>query len=164
MAFENKKLRKRPGRVRRAEECRVFLRDHHAGYITWETFEENLRILRGNDMKGDGDESVGPVRAGQGLLAGRLRHGPFGRKLHVPYWASAAPRPATSARGPLGEAGSTARDLGDGSSMSALARHSWRRSRPWACGQASRPPTGYGRASRTSGKPWPESSSSVSTR
>jgi DNA invertase Pin-like site-specific DNA recombinase len=31
MAFEHGNLRKRAGRVRRAEECRVFLRDHHAG-------------------------------------------------------------------------------------------------------------------------------------
>jgi len=86
MALENGKLRKRPGRLRRAEDCRVFLRDHHAGYITWERFEEHLQILRGNNMKGDSDETAGPVRAGQGLLAGLLRCGRCGRKLHVRYW------------------------------------------------------------------------------
>jgi len=86
MALENGKLKKRQGRLRRAEECRVYLRDHHAGYIPWEAFEEHLRILRGNEMKGEGDDSVGPVRAGQGLLAGLLRCGRCGRKLHVRYW------------------------------------------------------------------------------
>lgn len=86
MAFEHGKLRKRAGRLRHAEQCRVFLRDHHEEYIPWETFEDNLRILRGNDVKGDSDESVGPVRAGQGLLAGLLRCGRCGRKLHVRYW------------------------------------------------------------------------------
>lgn len=34
MALENGKLRKRQGRLRRAEECRGYLRDHPAGYIT----------------------------------------------------------------------------------------------------------------------------------
>jgi hypothetical protein len=86
MALEHGKLRKRQGHLRRAEECRVYLRDHHAGYITWEQFQENLQILRGNNVKGDRDESVGPVRAGQGLLAGLLRCGRCGRKLHVRYW------------------------------------------------------------------------------
>ncbi len=86
MAFEDGRLRKRQGRLRRAEQCRVFLRDHHAEYIPWETFEDNLQILRANDMKGESDESVGPVRAGQGLLAGLLRCGRCGRKLHVRYW------------------------------------------------------------------------------
>jgi hypothetical protein len=46
----------------------------------------HLQILRGNNVKGDSDESVGPVRAGQGLLAGLLRCGRCGRKLHVRYW------------------------------------------------------------------------------
>jgi len=86
MALEHGTLRKRQGRLRRAEDCRVFLRDHHAGYITWEQFEEHLHILRGNNMKGDSEESVGPARAGQGLLAGLLRCGRCGRKLHVRYW------------------------------------------------------------------------------
>ncbi len=86
MALENGKLRKRQGRLRRAEQCRVYLRDHHAGYITWEQFEEHLQVLRDNNVKGDSDESVGPVRAGQGLLAGLLRCGRCGRKLHVRYW------------------------------------------------------------------------------
>jgi DNA invertase Pin-like site-specific DNA recombinase len=86
MAVEDGRLRKRAGRLRQAEQCRVFLRDHHAGYITWEQFEEHLQILRGNNMKGDGDGSVGPARAGQGLLAGLLRCGRCGRKLHVRYW------------------------------------------------------------------------------
>ncbi len=86
MALEHGQLRKRQGRLRRAEQCRVYLRDHHAGYITWEQFEEHLQTLRGNNVKGDRDESVGPVRAGQGLLAGLLRCGRCGRKLHVRYW------------------------------------------------------------------------------
>ncbi len=94
MRFEDGKLKKRQGKIRRAEQCRVYLRDHHEGYISWETFEQNLQILRGNNVKGQSDESVGPVRAGQGLLAGLLRCGRCGRKLHVRYWGKSG----TSAR------------------------------------------------------------------
>jgi DNA invertase Pin-like site-specific DNA recombinase len=86
VAYEGGRLRKRQGRFRRAEECRVCLRDHHEGYISWEAFEENIRILRGNNMKGQSDETVGPARAGQGLLVGLLRCGRCGRKFHVRYW------------------------------------------------------------------------------
>ena len=105
MAWENGKLRKRQGRLRRAEHCRVYLRDHHAGYIPWETFEEHLQILRGNDVKGNTDESVGPVRAGQGLLAGLLRCGRCGRKLHVRYWGKSGTAARYLCQGAFGGGG-----------------------------------------------------------
>jgi len=72
--------------MRRAEECRVFIRDHHVGYIDWATFEENQRMIRRNSVNWQGDESMAAIRAGQGLLAGLLRCGHCGRKLHVRYW------------------------------------------------------------------------------
>ena len=84
--FEEGRLRRRQGRERRPEECRVFLWDHHEGYIDRETFEENLRIVRGNNLKMESDESVAPIRAGQGHLVGLVRCGRCGRKLHVRYW------------------------------------------------------------------------------
>src|SRR5579864_6119219 len=80
------RLEKRQGAVRRAEECRVFIRDHHVGYIDWATFEENQRMIRRNSVNWQGDESMAAIRAGQGLLAGLLRCGHCGRKLHVRYW------------------------------------------------------------------------------
>src|SRR3982751_5051467 len=42
------RLEKRQGATRRAEECRVFIPDHHVGYIDWATYEENRRIIRRN--------------------------------------------------------------------------------------------------------------------
>src|SRR5271154_4609088 len=80
------RLEKRQGAMRRAEECRVFIRDHHVGYIEWATFEENQRMIRRNSVNWQGDESMAAIRAGQGLLAGLLRCGHCGRKLHVRYW------------------------------------------------------------------------------
>src|SRR5213593_549807 len=80
------RLEKRQSAMRRAEECRVFIRDHHVGYIDWATYEENQRMTRRNSVNWQSDESMAAIRAGQGLLVGLLRCGHCGRKLHVRYW------------------------------------------------------------------------------
>jgi DNA invertase Pin-like site-specific DNA recombinase len=80
------RLEKRQSAMRRAEECRVFIRDHHVGYMDWATYEENQRMTRRNSVNWQGDESMAAIRAGQGLLVGLLRCGHCGRKLHVRYW------------------------------------------------------------------------------
>jgi hypothetical protein len=67
------------------QQARVFLSDHHEGYIDWVTFEENQRMMRRNNFRGESDETAGVARAGKGLLAGLLRCGRCGRKLHVRY-------------------------------------------------------------------------------
>ncbi|MGH9388408.1 MAG: recombinase family protein, partial [Vicinamibacteria bacterium] len=87
-------LRKRIASLLPPEEARVFLREHHEGYIDWPTFEENQRMIRRNHWHGESDETAGAVRAGKGLLAGLLRCGRCGRKLHVRYWGKSG----TSAR------------------------------------------------------------------
>lgn len=79
-------LKKRQGRLRRPQECRVFIPDHHEGYITWQTYEENQKIIRGNNMNLETSESMAAARDGSGLLTGLLRCGHCGRKLHVRYW------------------------------------------------------------------------------
>lgn len=84
--LEDGRLRKRMGKERRPQECRVFLWNHHEGYIDRETYEENRRIIRGNDLHMDNDETVAPIRAGRGILVGLLRCGRCGRKFHVRYW------------------------------------------------------------------------------
>jgi DNA invertase Pin-like site-specific DNA recombinase len=76
------------------EQARVFLRDHHEGYLDWVSYEENLRMMRSNTRRWDQDDSVGLARRGSGLLAGLLRCGQCGRKLQVRYWG----RSGTSAR------------------------------------------------------------------
>jgi DNA invertase Pin-like site-specific DNA recombinase len=80
------RLVRRQGRERAPEEARVFLRDHHEGYLDWETYEENRRMARRNSLRGSTEEGVGAVRSGHGLLAGLLRCRRCGRKLHVRYW------------------------------------------------------------------------------
>jgi DNA invertase Pin-like site-specific DNA recombinase len=80
------RLEKRQSAIRSAEECRVFIRDHHVGYIDWPTYEENQRMTRRNSVNWEGDESMAAIRAGQGLplrplwtqaactVLGRARH------------------------------------------------------------------------------------------
>src|SRR6202040_2903997 len=80
------RLEKRQSAMRPAEECRVFIRDHHVGYIDWTTYEANRRMVRRNSVSREGDELMAAIRAGQGLLVGLLRCGHCGRKLHVRYW------------------------------------------------------------------------------
>lgn len=85
---------RRQGRERTPEEARVFIPDHHEGYIDWATYEENRRMAGRNSLRGSAEEAVGAVRSGHGLLAGLLRCGRCGRKLHVRYWG----RGGTAAR------------------------------------------------------------------
>src|SRR5437762_8328724 len=52
------RLEKRQGAMRRADECRVFIRDHHVGYIDWATYEENQGMIRRNSVNWQGGESM----------------------------------------------------------------------------------------------------------
>ena len=66
------------------EQWKVLIRDHHDGYISWDEYEANLRQITHNAaMKGR--LVRGPARNGGALLAGLLRCGHCGRKLHVAY-------------------------------------------------------------------------------
>ncbi len=87
-------LGKRQGHALAPEAARVFIRDHHEGYIDWAMFEENRRMIRRNNWRSESDETAGAVRGGKGLLAGLLRCGRCGRKLYVRYWGKSG----TSAR------------------------------------------------------------------
>ena len=62
----------------------VLIRDHHEGYITWAEFERNQRLIADN-ANGKSFLSRGSIRRGEALLAGLLRCGHCGRKLHVAY-------------------------------------------------------------------------------
>jgi excisionase family DNA binding protein len=71
--------------VRRTQDAwEVLIREHHEGYISWEEYERNQRIISGNaNMKGE--MVPGSVRNGGGLLVGLLRCGHCGRKLKVQH-------------------------------------------------------------------------------
>lgn len=72
------------GHRRPRSEWTVLLRDHHAGYIDWETFERNQqRIQRNAYRQPAGSSKTG--RGGRALLTGLLRCRRCGRTLSVQY-------------------------------------------------------------------------------
>ena len=65
-------------------EWEVLLPNHHEGYISWEEFGRNQRLIADN-ANSKGLMARGSVRRGDALLAGLLRCGHCGRRLHVSY-------------------------------------------------------------------------------
>ena len=93
------RLVKRAAKVLPPEEARVFIRDHHESYISWQTYEENLSRMRHNRHGFEVDEAIASVRSGMGLLASMIRCGRCGRRLHVHYWGKRGTRPRYLCRG-----------------------------------------------------------------
>ena len=80
---EGGRVRKRI-KLRARAEWPVFIRDHHAGYIDWETFEANQKRL-GQNIRPRPHQSGGAVREGAALLQGIASCGHCGRRLAVHY-------------------------------------------------------------------------------
>jgi DNA invertase Pin-like site-specific DNA recombinase len=78
------RARKTHGHRLPMDQWQVLLRGHHQGYISWEEFEANQRQLAMNAAI-RGDATTGAAKSGPALLAGLLRCGRCGRKLHVGY-------------------------------------------------------------------------------
>lgn len=72
------------GHVKPMASWTVLIKDHHAGYISWQEFEDNQQTLAQNaHMKKRMTPKAG--RGGRALLAGMLRCRRCGRMLHVTY-------------------------------------------------------------------------------
>lgn len=59
--------------------------DHHEGYITWEEYITNKKILANNQTSGEKNMLPTAVREGIGLLQGLLICGRCGRRLSIRY-------------------------------------------------------------------------------
>jgi len=87
--IEEGRKRVRRGLRRPQGEWTVLLKDQHEGYITWEEFERNQRLIA-NNATGKGSAAArGAARQGELLLAGLLRCGHCGRKMYVAYGGKA---------------------------------------------------------------------------
>ena len=64
------------------EDWTVTIHDHHQGYIRWEEYQENQRILEKNLTHGEGITLSGPLREGLAMLQGLLLCGTCGRRLN----------------------------------------------------------------------------------
>jgi hypothetical protein len=70
------------------EQWPVLIKNHHAGYITWERYMKNLELLKANSTKAHGAHAGAP-RSGSALLSGLLRCAKCGLKLSVAYRSAA---------------------------------------------------------------------------
>ena len=60
------------------------IKDHHDGYISWQEFERNQRLIADN-ANGKSYLGRGSIRQGGALLPGLCRCARCGRKLQVSY-------------------------------------------------------------------------------
>jgi hypothetical protein len=83
------RARKTMGHRRSTLQWPVLIHDHHPGYITWERYEQNQRLMETNaHMKSRMQPKAG--RGGRALLAGLLRCRRCGRMLKVNYTGAGA--------------------------------------------------------------------------
>jgi DNA invertase Pin-like site-specific DNA recombinase len=80
----NGRAKKTVGHRKAIQEWGVLIKDHHPGYITWEQFERNQKILSENNFMRTGS-SRKAGRGGHGLLTGLLRCRRCGRMLYTYY-------------------------------------------------------------------------------
>jgi DNA invertase Pin-like site-specific DNA recombinase len=88
VVIEDGRKRVRRGLRRPQTEWDVLLKDQHEGYITWEEFERNQRVIADNATGKGSAIARGVARRGELILAGLLRCGHCGRKLYVGYGKS----------------------------------------------------------------------------
>jgi len=82
--IEQGRKRNYPGLRLAQEQWQILIKQHHEGYVEWDEYQANQRQITHNAaMKGR--LVRGPARKGEALLAGLLRCGHCGRKLHVAY-------------------------------------------------------------------------------
>lgn len=71
--------------VKPMDAWQVLIKDHHEGYISWEEFLENQRVLAQNQTNGKETLLPGPAREGLALLQGLLICADCGRKIYIRY-------------------------------------------------------------------------------
>src|SRR5262245_54016705 len=88
VVIEDGRKRVRRGLRRPQTEWDVLLKDQHEGYVTWEEFERNQRVIADNATGKGSAIARGVARRGELILAGLLRCGHCGRKMYVGYGKS----------------------------------------------------------------------------
>jgi DNA invertase Pin-like site-specific DNA recombinase len=81
------------------DQWEVMIKDHHPGYIEWDEFERNQKLLAANAYGQAGGVKSG--RGGRALLPGILRCGHCGRRLVVAYTGRKAGHPVYRCEGPV---------------------------------------------------------------
>jgi DNA invertase Pin-like site-specific DNA recombinase len=81
---EGRAQRRASRRSKSMDQWEVLIREHHPGYLCWEQYLKNRRLMAQNRVQ-RADEAGGAARRGAALLSGLLRCGRCGRKLQVRY-------------------------------------------------------------------------------
>jgi DNA invertase Pin-like site-specific DNA recombinase/predicted DNA-binding transcriptional regulator AlpA len=79
------------------QEWAVLIRGHHPGYVTWDQYEANLKVLAANRRPAAG-QGGGALREGPALLQGLIRCGKCSRVMRTRYSGGAPGRPGSSPR------------------------------------------------------------------
>jgi len=72
-------------RILPQDEWQVLIKDKHPGYITWEQYEQNIRLLSRNANAHGQDRRRSPPREGTALLQGLAVCGVCGERMSVRY-------------------------------------------------------------------------------
>lgn len=80
------------------EKWKIFLKDQHPGYISWDDYLANRQKLQNNQSR-QGGEISGAAKCGKALLQGLLRCRKCGRKLYVRYSGSRPDSPRYQCQG-----------------------------------------------------------------
>ena len=95
------RARRTQGHVVPRDQWEVVIHDHHTAYISWEIYVQNQDQIEANSNKYHlaSGAGAGAVKSGPALLAGLLRCGRCGRKLHVGYSGNGGRVPRYYCRG-----------------------------------------------------------------
>lgn len=85
---------------------KVLILDNHPGYIGWQEYLEIQTILRSNGAM-RGASGAGAAKSGAALLAGLVRCGQCGRKVHVAYGGNGGRVPRYACQGARVDRGSS---------------------------------------------------------
>ena len=98
------RARKTNGHQKPMPEWSVLIRDHHPGYINWDEFQQNQKMISENaHMQKRADRKS--ARGGRALLAGLVRCGRCGRMMRVFYGSKAGHVHRYHCRGNIDTAG-----------------------------------------------------------
>ena len=106
MEYRDGRVVKKRVRTKAGNEPKVYIEDHHEGYIDKARFEEIQEMISRNELKQCQGERVGAAREGQGLLGGLLRCGRCGKKLYVAYYGKSGTAARYVCRGDYASGGS----------------------------------------------------------
>jgi len=104
--LDNGLIRRRQQAIQAPDKAKVFIKSHHEGYISWETYEKNQKMIEQNGSNFQAHPEILAVREGHGLLSGLLRCSCCGGKLCVRYSSKSGTNPRYLCNGQYMSAGS----------------------------------------------------------